>query len=80
MCQRSGSPPIRTIGLGRYSVSSRMRVPKPPARITAFISLNNIGLAEYPSDEARSRGSLPDYWAHRVQMIMALRLASFKGP
>jgi hypothetical protein len=36
MCQRIGRPPISTIGFGRVSVSSERRVPKPPARITAF--------------------------------------------
>lgn len=35
MCQRIGIPPISTIGLGRYSVSSRIRVPLPPHRMTA---------------------------------------------
>ena len=37
MCQRIGLPPISTIGLGRTSVSSLSRVPRPPARITAFM-------------------------------------------
>src|ERR1019366_6737494 len=37
MCQRIGRPPISTMGLGRYSVSSRNLVPSPPARITTFI-------------------------------------------
>ena len=37
MCQRIGRPPISTIGLGRVSVSSVNRVPRPPARITTFI-------------------------------------------
>lgn len=36
MCQRIGFPPISTIGLGRTEVSSLMRVPNPPARMTAF--------------------------------------------
>ena len=30
-----GCPPISTIGLGRTALSSLMRVPKPPARMTA---------------------------------------------
>src|SRR5215213_9494669 len=34
MCQRIGWGPISTIGFGRYSVSSRSRVPLPPQRIT----------------------------------------------
>src|SRR2546423_10877112 len=38
MCQRIGRSPISTIGFGRVSVSSASRVPRPPARITTFIS------------------------------------------
>src|SRR5512147_2568629 len=38
MCQRIGWWPIFTMGFGRYSVSSRRRVPRPPARITTGIS------------------------------------------
>src|SRR5262249_51377685 len=37
ICQRIGRSPIGTIGLGRNSVSSRRRVPKPPQKITTFI-------------------------------------------
>ncbi len=37
MCHRIGRPPISTIGFGLRSVSSPMRVPRPPARMTAFI-------------------------------------------
>src|SRR5208282_1094104 len=36
ICQRIGRPPISTMGLGRYSVSSRKRVPSPPHSITTF--------------------------------------------
>src|SRR3954452_17073262 len=36
MCQSRGRPPTSTIGLGRYSVSSRMRVPSPPHSSTTF--------------------------------------------
>lgn len=39
ICHRIGRPPISTIGLGRIVVSSLRRVPRPPARITAFIGL-----------------------------------------
>src|SRR5580692_7304035 len=39
MCHRIGRPPISTIGFGRTPVSSLSRVPRPPARITAFISV-----------------------------------------
>src|SRR4051812_47946725 len=35
-CHRMGLPPISIIGLGRISVSSERRVPKPPAKITTF--------------------------------------------
>src|SRR5947209_3697426 len=38
MCQRIGLPPTSTIGLGRRSVSSDNRVPRPPARMTVFMS------------------------------------------
>src|ERR1700730_899318 len=38
MCQRIGRPPTSTSGLGRYSVSSRRRVPCPPHRMTTFTS------------------------------------------
>src|SRR5258708_4729677 len=37
MCHRIGRLPIGTIGFGRYSVSSRKRVPCPPHKITTFI-------------------------------------------
>ena len=37
MCQRIGLPPISIIGLGRMLVSSEIRVPRPPAKRTAFI-------------------------------------------
>ena len=37
ICQGMGLPPISIIGLGRVEVSSEMRVPWPPARITAFM-------------------------------------------
>ena len=37
MCQRIGRPPISIIGLGLRCDSSLMRVPSPPASMTAFI-------------------------------------------
>src|ERR1700690_1165804 len=40
MCQRIGRPPISTMGLGRYSVSSRTRGPSPPHSITTFTRLS----------------------------------------
>jgi hypothetical protein len=39
MCQSIGLPPISTIGFGLMDVSSLIRVPSPPARMTAFMSL-----------------------------------------
>jgi hypothetical protein len=36
-CHRIGRPAISTIGLGLSAVSSEILVPKPPARIIAFI-------------------------------------------
>src|SRR3954465_3251577 len=36
MCQSIGRPPTSTMGLGRYSVSSRMRVPMPPHSSTTL--------------------------------------------
>src|SRR6476469_7686442 len=36
MCHRIGLPPISTMGFGRVCVSSLSRVPRPPARMTAF--------------------------------------------
>ena len=50
MCQRIGLPPISTIGFGRVAVSSLRRVPRPPARMTAFIgepSRQNYAAAEH---------------------------------
>src|SRR3990172_11336732 len=38
MCHKTGRPPISTIGFGLEAVSSLMRVPRPPASITAFIN------------------------------------------
>jgi hypothetical protein len=37
MCHRIGRPPMSIMGLGRDPVSSAIRVPRPPARITHFI-------------------------------------------
>src|SRR6266496_2092395 len=42
MCQRIGRPPISIIGLGLRWDSSLMRVPRPPARMTAFIDLRGF--------------------------------------
>src|SRR5258708_10094797 len=37
ICQRIGRSRISIIGFGRVEVSSLRRLPRPPARITAFI-------------------------------------------
>src|SRR5580693_6685463 len=37
MCHRIGQLPMVTMGLGMRSVSSDKRVPKPPARMSAFM-------------------------------------------
>jgi hypothetical protein len=42
MCHKIGFPPISTIGFGREELSSAIRVPKPPARMTAFITPNSF--------------------------------------
>src|ERR1700728_2993503 len=47
MCQSMGRPPISTMGLGRREVSSLILVPKPPARMIAFISLHPWNLIEW---------------------------------
>src|SRR3989338_6633605 len=39
MCQRIGMPPISTSGFGRNSVSSRILVPLPPHKMTAFMAI-----------------------------------------
>src|SRR5262249_40394255 len=38
MCHRMGRPPISTSGLGRRSVSSARRLPRPPAKIPTFMA------------------------------------------
>jgi hypothetical protein len=45
MCHKIGLPPISTIGFGRAVVSSAIRVPKPPARITTFINILRVAEA-----------------------------------
>ena len=39
ICHKMGMPPISIIGLGLYSDSSEIRVPKPPASNTTFMSM-----------------------------------------
>src|SRR5450631_3842182 len=42
MCHSTGLPPISIIGLGFTDVSSLMRVPNPPASITAFTGCSPV--------------------------------------
>src|SRR5581483_11305593 len=42
MCHRMGRPPISIIGFGLRWLSSEMRVPRPPARITVFMRLSSV--------------------------------------
>src|SRR6266568_9033197 len=44
MCQTIGFPPIGSIGFGRSSLASRIRVPCPPQRMTAFMTLSLVDL------------------------------------
>src|SRR5437870_1192112 len=50
MCQRIGRSPTSTKGLGRYSVSSRSRVPCPPHKITVFILKLDFQAVESTND------------------------------
>ncbi len=40
MCQRIGLPPISIMGFGLRCDSSEILVPRPPARMTAFMYKN----------------------------------------
>src|SRR5215210_3488174 len=42
MCHKIGRPPISTMGFGLRVVSSDIRVPSPPARMTAFTILARL--------------------------------------
>src|SRR6186997_1921285 len=52
MCHRIGLAPISIIGLGLRCVSSEIRVPSPPARITAFIPVSS---GSWPRDRSLAR-------------------------
>ena len=41
-CHRIGFPPISIMGLGRDEVSSLIRVPSPPARMTHFMNAHGL--------------------------------------
>src|SRR2546430_6444626 len=53
MCQRIGRSPTGTIGLGRNSVSSRKRVPRPPQKMTTFINEVCYGILQTEASELR---------------------------
>ena len=44
ICHKIGLPPISTIGFGFKWLSSLIRVPNPPARITTFIHVPRLYL------------------------------------
>src|SRR5687767_2292983 len=69
MCQRIGSPPISTMGLGLVWVSSDRRVPSPPARITVRINGSRRGSPPQAVEGLAGR-VLP---AERVGALQALR-------
>ena len=50
ICHKIGLPPISTMGLGLRWVSSERRVPKPPAKMTAFITLAPLFLYDSERD------------------------------
>src|ERR1700687_2751459 len=54
ICHRIGCPPISTKGLGRYSVSSRNRVPSPPHSITTFTRFSWQALVLVPGVRVRA--------------------------
>ena len=51
-CQSIGRPPISIIGFGRWMVSSLIRVPFPPARMTHFIIALCIRCTKSPASAA----------------------------
>src|SRR3990172_7653596 len=68
MCQRIGWPPISTSGFGRMPLSSLMRGPYRPARITTFIpsslSFGFLGRCGDKASAERRRGSRRDQRDH----------------
>src|SRR5450631_3299027 len=71
MCQRIGLPPISIIGLGFRLLSSEMRVPSPPARMTTFMASRDSCAGS--AGTVRDRLSFVD---HRIPKLeIALRIA-----
>src|SRR5712664_451924 len=87
MCQRIGLLPISIIGFGLRPLSSLMRLPIPPARITAFMACpprderRRGGMERLPPDTAPRRAAPRQ--AHReiaqhiLQRASALRRALY---
>ena len=64
MCQRIGRPPISTIGFGLMLVSSAMRVPLPPARMTAltpWLGEHHARFLEMSADGRRRHAHRPGH-------------------
>jgi hypothetical protein len=57
MCHKMGRFPIGTIGLGRSSVSSRMRVPSPPHNTKTGMS-EMLLVTRTPKNQARPKTAL----------------------
>src|SRR5262245_45893253 len=72
MCSRIGLPCTLSIGLGNSSVSPRMRVPLPAARITAFIF--TVVAVTVPNVEVKSRHQWESW--HELISRIASRLVS----
>ena len=67
MCQRIGLPPISIIGFGMRWVSSPMRTPRPPQKMTTFTGfgptwsswgVHRVASVEHELDSARALLSL----------------------
>ena len=72
MCHKRGLPPISTMGFGFKSVSSLIRVPRPPANITAFIDYSFlINLM------SQTRQSKSIHFSNPVQQEVSAHYVSF---
>src|SRR5215469_7367483 len=56
MCQRIGLPPISIIGFGLRCDSSEIRVPRPPASMTAFIIVLTMTRRTRDANDQRKTG------------------------
>src|SRR5687767_13978746 len=61
MCQTSGRPPTSTIGLGRNSVSSHIRVPCPPHRMTT-LGVGHAMATELSQSRSSFGARMPMWW------------------